>query len=289
MISMTGYASKEVSNEQFTLYLELKSYNNRYTEIKHNIPGFLSCFEMEMDRRIKKSVKRGSVELSIRLKQLSNNISLSVDTEAIEEYAEAYETIAKKAQVPFTVGLQDYINSEGIINYIHGSDAEPYEESVFSTLDEVLEQFNRSREKEGRALESHIRSLLDSMSTSLQSIGAYSGTIESRLKETLLKKIEDVMGSREYDENRYLQEVALLLVKYSIQEELIRLETHLGAFKQMVKESGPVGKRLDFLCQEMNREINTIGSKSMIVEVNHLVVSMKDDLENIREQIRNIE
>ncbi len=286
---MTGYASKEVSNEQFTLYLELKSYNNRYTEIKHNIPGFLSCFEMEMDRRIKKSVKRGSVELSIRLKQLSNNISLSVDTEAIEKYAEAYETIAKKAQVPFTVGLQDYINSEGIINYIHGSDAEPYEESVFSTLDEVLEQFNRSREKEGRALESHIRSLLDSMSTSLQSIGAYSGTIESRLKETLLKKIEDVMGSREYDENRYLQEVALLLVKYSIQEELIRLETHLGAFKQMVKESGPVGKRLDFLCQEMNREINTIGSKSMIVEVNHLVVSMKDDLENIREQIRNIE
>ena len=286
---MTGYASKEVSNEQFTLYLELKSYNNRYTEIKHNIPGFLSCFEMEMDRRIKKSVKRGSVELSIRLKQLSNNISLSVDTEAIEKYADAYETIAKRAQVPFTVGLQDYINSEGIINYIHGSDAEPYEESVFSTLDEVLEQFNRSREKEGRALESHIRSLLDSMSTSLQSIGAYSGTIESRLKETLLKKIEDVMGSREYDENRYLQEVALLLVKYSIQEELIRLETHLGAFKQMVKESGPVGKRLDFLCQEMNREINTIGSKSMIVEVNHLVVSMKDDLENIREQIRNIE
>ncbi|MDC7246976.1 MAG: hypothetical protein PQJ35_01405 [Sphaerochaetaceae bacterium] len=160
MISMTGYASKEVSNEQFTLYLELKSYNNRYTEIKHNIPGFLSCFEMEMDRRIKKSVKRGSVELSIRLKQLSNNISLSVDTEAIEKYADAYETIAKKAQVPFTVGLQDYINSEGIINYIHGSDAEPYEESVFSTLDEVLEQFNRSREKEGRALESHIRSLL---------------------------------------------------------------------------------------------------------------------------------
>ncbi|MDC7245416.1 MAG: YicC family protein [Sphaerochaetaceae bacterium] len=289
MISMTGYASKEVSNEQFTLYLELKSYNNRYTEIKHNIPGFLSCFEMEMDRRIKKSVKRGSVELSIRLKQLSNNISLSVDTEAIEKYADAYETIAKRAQVPFTVGLQDYINSEGIINYIHGSDAEPYEESVFSTLDEVLEQFNRSREKEGKALESHIRSLLDSMSTSLQSIGAYSGTIESRLKETLLKKIEDVMGSREYDENRYLQEVALLLVKYSIQEELIRLETHLGAFKQMVKESGPVGKRLDFLCQEMNREINTIGSKSMIVEVNHLVVSMKDDLENIREQIRNIE
>ena len=286
---MTGYASKEVSNEQFTLYLELKSYNNRYTEIKHNIPGFLSCFEMEMDRRIKKSVKRGSVELSIRLKQLSNSISLSVDTEAIEKYAEAYEIIAKKAQVPFTVGLQDYINSEGIISYIHGSDAEPYEESVFSTLDEVLEQFNRSREKEGRALEAHIRSLLDSMSTSLQSIGAYSGTIESRLKETLLKKIEDVMGSREYDENRYLQEVALLLVKYSIQEELIRLETHLGAFKQMVNESGPVGKRLDFLCQEMNREINTIGSKSMIVEVNHLVVSMKDDLENIREQIRNIE
>ncbi|MDC7246977.1 MAG: DUF1732 domain-containing protein [Sphaerochaetaceae bacterium] len=127
------------------------------------------------------------------------------------------------------------------------------------------------------------------MCTSLESIGAYSGTIVSRLKETLLKKIEDVMGSREYDENRYLQEVALLLVKYSIQEELIRLETHLGAFKQMVKESGPVGKRLDFLCQEMNREINTIGSKSMIVEVNHLVVSMKDDLENIREQIRNIE
>jgi uncharacterized protein (TIGR00255 family) len=289
MVSMTGYASKEVTTEEFTLSIELKSYNNRYLDIKHNISNILSSFEMEIDSHIKQRIKRGSVEISIRLKQITNNVSLSVDLGMVQEYKSAFTQIAQKAKVPFTINVQDYIGRDGVITSTYNNDSAKYEHILFATLDEALDDFVSSKEKEGKAMEAHVKLLLSSMRDSLETIKTFSGSIEKRLKENLLKKIEEVMGSKEYDESRYLQEVALLLVKYSIQEEIIRLDTHFTAFEDILAQEGQVGKKLDFLCQEMNREINTIGSKSMIVEVNHLVVTLKDSLENMREQIRNIE
>ena len=109
------------------------------------------------------------------------------------------------------------------------------------------------------------------------------------MKENLLSKFDEMLGSKGYDDNRFLQEVAILLSKYSVNEEIVRLKTHIGSFRNLLFERDPVGKRLDFLAQEMNREINTIGSKSILVEINQHVVGMKDSLENIREQVRNIE
>ena len=113
--------------------------------------------------------------------------------------------------------------------------------------------------------------------------------LEKMIRDNLTERLNEMLGDKNYDENRILTEVAVMLNRYTINEEVVRLGAHIAEFNKLLKSSEPVGKRLDFLCQEMNREINTIGSKSQIVEVNFEVVNMKDALENIREQIRNIE
>ena len=127
------------------------------------------------------------------------------------------------------------------------------------------------------------------VSEGLDVIKSHANELEQMVKDTLRSRFVEMLGDQNYDENRILQEVAVMLVKYSVHEEIKRLGVHLKEYFSLLERSEPVGKRLDFLCQEMNREINTIGSKSQMVELNIQVVKMKDGLENIREQIRNIE
>jgi uncharacterized protein (TIGR00255 family) len=156
-------------------------------------------------------------------------------------------------------------------------------------LDKALIDFRSSKEREGEATRQDLLRLGARLAEGLDAVEANAGTLETKLKENLLNRFDELLGNKGYDENRFLQEVAMLLSKYSVNEEIVRLRTHIEAFTELLASTDPVGKRLDFLCQEMNREINTIGSKSILVEINQQVVSMKDNLENIREQVRNIE
>ncbi|NCB01041.1 MAG: YicC family protein [Spirochaetia bacterium] len=289
MISMTGFASKELRTEALSLTIEVKSYNNRYLDIKHNMPSLFSLFETEIDNRIKEVASRGSVEITIRYKQFINTTTLTVNREIVEEYTKAFEEIREVAHIEDKGKISDYMALDGVIIQTNTLDPHTFEEPLFSLLNEVLEEFKKGRVKEGEATKIHIVSLLEDMKKWVATIQGYSTQIEEKLKETLKTKMKELMGNSEYDEGRFLQEIALLLIKYSIAEELNRLSTHFTSFDEIVTSLGSVGKKLDFLAQEINREINTIGSKSMIGEVNQLVVSLKDSLENIREQLRNIE
>lgn len=289
MISMTGFSSSEMRNEEVSITLEIKSYNNRYLDMKHNMPNIFSLFEQEIDKRIKSVASRGSIEISIRYKQYTNTTELIVHEEMVGEYKKAYDTIAQIAHIQQSPQVSDYALLDGVITTNNILDPQHLHTPLFDLLDEVLKEFRSVKEKEGEATHLHIASLIDEMKKAVDEIKSYSVTIEQRLKENLIKKMDEVMVDKEYDEGRFLQEVALLLVKYSIEEELQRLSAHFIAFEEIMNTKGAVGKKLDFLCQEFNREINTIGSKSTIGEVNQLVVSLKDNLENIREQLRNIE
>jgi len=289
MISMTGFASKEMLGDDVAITIEIKSYNNRYLDIKHNMPSLFSLFEQELDSKIKEVASRGSVEISIRYKQYKNTTRLVVNEDMVGEYKKAFDTIYEITQTKQHAILSDYTQLDGVITTSNVLDPQHLHTPLFTLLSDVLLDFKAVREKEGAATYLHIASLIKEMKQSVNEIKGYSTTIEQKLKENLIKKMKEIMEEREYDEGRFLQEVALLLVKYSIEEELQRLTTHFIAFVAIMDEKGPVGKKLDFLCQEINREINTIGSKSMIGEVNQLVVSLKDNVENIREQSRNIE
>ena len=156
-------------------------------------------------------------------------------------------------------------------------------------LDKALASLLSAKQRDGEGTFKDLTELGNKFKTSLAIVNAKSAELEVYIKQTLKERIQTLESELNLDQNRFVQEVGLLLVKYSINEEQKRLETHLKEYDRLLSQEEPVGKKLDFLCQEMNREINTIASKSQMVEINLQVVNMKDCLENIREQVRNIE
>lgn len=289
MKSMTGYGSSEILTEDFQLSVEIKSYNNRYLDIITNVPYYLNSFELPIKAEVKKIASRGHVEVSIRIKMLRNNVKVLVDEEAVAHYGEAFLQMSKACGRLLEPSLSDFLSIDGLLSSVNDSGVEKFKEPLMNALGKALAQFKESKDREGY---STLQDLIDSQSkiaASLEIVENRADELESLVKRNLRMRFEELLGDKNYDENRILQEVAVMLVKSTINEEIKRLHIHLNEFNKLVKVDGVVGKRLDFLCQEMNREINTIGSKSQIAELNLEVVQMKDSLENIREQIRNVE
>jgi uncharacterized protein (TIGR00255 family) len=289
MKSMTGYGSAETMNEKFQLSVEIKSYNNRFLDINHNIPFFLSPFEIDIDKAVSAVASRGHVEVNVRVKSLVSDMEIVVDTEAVERYRDAFAKIAALSGKALKPQLSDFLSAEGVMTSVRQSDIEMYREPLFMTLETALLQFSQSKDREGNSTKADLFAMGKIVEEGLSVVIEHAGELEELVKLNLKNRFEEMLGDQNYDENRILQEVAVMLVKYSVNEEIKRLAVHLKEYFKLLDSKDPVGKRLDFLCQEMNREINTIGSKSQIVEMNLQVVRMKDGLENIREQIRNIE
>lgn len=289
MLSMTGYGYAETSNADYIMVLEIKSYNNRYLDINHNMPFFLSPFEIAVDNTIKQATSRGHVDLTVRVKLLTSLVELHIDENAVRRYAEAFQRIDAIAILGKKPDLRDFLAMDGVMVNVKENNAERYGKPLMELLDTALKQFTASKKREGEATRKDLVRLGDQFNAGLTEVKKHAGELEVRLKENLIARFEELLGQKGYDENRLLQEIAILLNKYSINEEIVRLDTHIMEFQKLLVQDEPVGKKLDFLSQEMNREINTIGSKSVIVEINQQVVYMKDSLENIREQIRNIE
>lgn len=288
MRSMTGYGHSIYRNENYTVELEIKSYNNRYLDISHSINPLLSSFESYIDERIKKVAKRGHLDVSLRLKVLKSDAKLILDDELLKKYLALYETIAKEAKVSGPT-LSDLASIDGIISSERNTDQSIYKEGVDSVLAEALDMLSASKERDGKGTQKDLVKLGEGFKEALAGVEAKEKELESHFKSILNDKYEELLGTSGKDDPRFLSEVAALLVKYSINEEVSRLGVHVKEYFRLLSLEEPVGKQLDFLCQEMNRECNTIASKSQLVDINLLVVRMKDNLENIREQIRNIE
>ncbi|MBN2510300.1 MAG: YicC family protein [Spirochaetales bacterium] len=289
MISMTGYGYHEIDNEEIRCTVEIKSYNNRYLDYNLFIPPFLSPLEPQIKTMLSESIKRGRVEFSIRIKELVEDIEVFIDEQALKAYGQTLKRCIEIADIPGTVTLDHILSMDGVLKTVKNRNIETLWEQILPAVQTALQQFVESRKREGDGTRADILRLLDSIRNGREFITGFAGEIEKRLNEDIKARYEQITGGPAGDDPRILTEIALLLVKYSINEELHRLDSHLDAFISACEENYPVGKKLDFLCQEINREINTIGSKSMVYEVNQKVVEMKDALENIREQLRNVE
>lgn len=289
MKSMTGYGAAETLTDSFQLTVEVKSYNNRYLDIINTMPYYLSSFEAEIKNSVKKVAKRGHVEVSIRMKMLKSNVKVIVDKDLTEHYSQAFAQIISASNNEITPKLSDYLAIDGLLSTVNDSDVEKYRKPLFDSLDKALIQLKESKDREGLSTLNDLVESQEKIEFSLSKVESRADELESLVTSNIRKRFEDLLGDQNYDENKVLQEVAAMLVKVTINEEIKRLHIHLSEFKKLVNIDQPVGKRLDFLCQEMNREINTIGSKSQIAELNLEVVQMKDSLENIREQVRNVE
>jgi uncharacterized protein (TIGR00255 family) len=204
-------------------------------------------------------------------------------------YRDAIASIAavlggKAEDVPLSLVIQQ----EGVLNIAHEYDAEAYWKKIEPVFQEVFEQFLQDRSREGENLKTDLLAKLDVLDGCAAFFKEWQPKMEQKFREIITKKFNELLGDS-VDENRILEETASMLIKYTINEEIIRLHSHLEAMRKEITDDPVPGKRLDFICQEANREINTIGSKNQFTEVGAMVVNAKDALENIREQSKNVE
>ncbi|MCL2211407.1 MAG: YicC family protein [Treponema sp.] len=288
MVSMTGYAYREKTGQDFSISVEIKGCNSRYLEIYVNLPPWLTMLETKIREKISSCCGRGKVEVFMRIREYNTPIKISINKNAARAYFDAMNDMAKELGIREKPGLQALMEMESVLEIEKNRDDERYWQEIQPLLDDAAKAFCQEREREGRHTQDDILSHLGIIETSLNKVSAFAPEIEQTLKENIKSRFAELLGNQ-VDENRVLSETASQLLKYTISEEISRLNSHLGEFRRETESNQRPGKKLDFLCQEINREINTIGSKSAIIDVSTEVVRMKETLENIREQLRNIE
>ncbi len=288
MKSMTGYGWIDFQDQSRQITIELKSYNNRYLDININVPHFLSPLEPELRSYLKEKIARGRVELYIRVKELEEDLEVILDTGVITEYKKALQKISDAAGLEEKPRLAHFLHLEGIMKVVKKRDMDEYRSMIFKNIEEVWTQYDEIRTTEGDSTWEDIMSNIDILWKAKKIIKNRENSLEDLIKNNIRERFQQLIDDK-IDENRVLAETAILLMKYGIGEELARLSNHLEQFCNTLHRKYPVAKKLDFLCQEMNREINTIGSKSNLLEISQAVIEAKDAVEKIREQLRNVE
>ncbi|WP_147614639.1 YicC/YloC family endoribonuclease [Treponema pectinovorum] len=288
MNSMTGYGFKEVILENTQISVEIKSVNSRFLDLSVNIPSFLNPLEAKIRKRISQEIVRGKIDLSIRVKDMSSTAKVNPDPAAAIMYRDAILKISEALGLKSEIPLSLIINQDGVLNITHQYDAENYWLKIEPVFEEVFERFIEDRKREGENLKVDLLKKLSILENAACFFKEWQPKMEQKFKEQITQRFNELLKDS-VDENRIMTEVAAMMVKYTINEEIIRLQSHLCALKKELNENPIPGKRIDFICQETNREINTIGSKNQFIEVGEMVVNAKDALENIREQAKNIE
>jgi uncharacterized protein (TIGR00255 family) len=288
MKSMTGFAYREHRDKKHKITITLKSYNNRFLDILVYLPSFLNPLEQKIRAFLSKRISRGRVELYVKAVELGQAAQIAVDPYYVESYVQALRQLAEAAGIREKIRLSHLLRIEGMLQSEQSLDLDEYWLDFEPVLDSVFEEFDELRKREGRATEKDIVGLLGRIETEISRLEAVAPQLEEKIKNDLRNRFEDLLANG-IDENRILTETAVLLMKSDIHEELVRTRSHLASFKKIIQERGPLGKKLDFICQELNREFNTIGAKNLLSEVDSSIVVLKDALEKIREQLRNVE
>ena len=288
MKSMTGYAYRESSSDKITVSVEIKGYNSRFLDLSIYLPPWLSSLEPLIREYMSSRFARGKVEIGVRVRELDAPITVTINERAAAAYEKAICALAEKLDLEEKPGLKMLIGLEGVLETEISRDAEKYRSIIEPVLMSAADQFEAERVREGKSTGDDILSHIIILEESAKEVSSHVPALEALIKENLRMRFSELLGDK-IDEGRILTETSVLLMKYTISEELARLSSHLAEFRMESERNPSPGKKLDFLCQEINREINTIGSKTPMLEVSRSVVEMKNALENIREQLRNVE
>lgn len=288
MKSMTGYAYRETVADGVTVSVELKSYNSRFLDLSVNLPYWLSRLENRLRDYTASRVQRGKVELTVKVKEQSSSLVVTADPAAAKAYMAAISEIAASIGHSEKIPLSLIVGQDGVLKTERELDMDAYWARMESVLDAAFADFELARETEGAALAADILKMIGRLDKCADTVSAWIPEMERIFRENIRTRFAEVAGNA-IDEQRVLQETAALMVKYTINEEIVRLRAHLVSLKRELAENPAPGRKADFICQEINREVNTIGSKNQILEVGQAVIEAKDALENIREQMRNIE
>ena len=292
--SMTGYAQvKRHVDDQLTVTLSLKSVNHRFLDLHLRMPGELDPVEMKIRRILKERLHRGHIEVTLSLERSSGS-AFAVNRDLVGGYLRTFREVAEEFGVSAEPDLNAVLKLPGALNAAENGDGlAVLEKEITAALEECIERLNRMREEEGRGAVAELRNRMAHLSSATHEIDQLRGRALKAYQEKLHSRMQELLGSH-IDHDRILQEAAMLAERSDIQEELVRMKNHIQHFLSLVEAGGEAGKKLDFLLQEMNREANTLMSKTTGVagealRITELGLAMKSEIEKAREQIQNLE
>ena len=289
ILSMTGYGRSDEQNEQLVMSVEIRAVNSRYLDFAPRLPRVLQPFEDDAYKLVKKRCERGRVTLSAKLEYMPGaNNGMTLNNSKLKEYMTLVKEIQKTAEFDDLPSMGDILRLPDIFTSSDSNSEDELKKTFLKTLEKTLAELDNIRLSEGKNIQKDLEKRLGNIEVLSKQIQKLSANCSAenlvRYKEKIQELIEDIT----VDESRLVQEAAILSDKRDITEELVRLNSHIELFKKNMDSVNNEGKKLNFLLQEMGREINTIGSKTDLIEISHLVVDLKDELEKIREQVQNI-
>lgn len=289
--SMTGFGRYELTDEKFKLSVEIKSVNHRYLDLSIKMPRCFNCFESAIRSQIKNDIQRGKVDMFISFEDYSQDrVSLKYNHLLAQEYMQYFKKMEEEFQIPNDITVS---RLAGLPEIFSMEQQQTDEDELWQVLSEAIqkatEKFLHARELEGAQLRSDLIAKLDYLLSLTDKVEERSPQIVKEYRERLYERLTEVLESTGIDENRIMTEAALFADKVCVDEEIVRLKTHITHMREALSAGDSIGRKLDFLAQEMNREANTTLSKANDVLLADIAIDMKTEIEKIREQVQNIE
>lgn len=289
--SMTGFGREHEVVDGREILVEIRAVNHRYFEFTAKLPRGYMYLEEGLKSMLSGKVGRGKVEISVSIWTVSGReTQITVNPAVVEGYVSALRGIGGDFGLEDNLSLSDVFRMTDAFNVLKADiDEDEIWTAVQSVAARALERFVTMREKEGARMKADILERLDGIEAGVREVEGFSPETVSAYRERLFERMKEILENRQIDEQRILLEAAIFSEKTAVDEETVRLRSHLTQLRDMLEQENCVGRKLDFLVQEMNREVNTIGSKSQDLRITRTVVELKSEIEKIREQIQNIE
>lgn len=288
--SMTGFGKNSLLINDRNYQVEIRSVNHRYLDISTKMPRQLTYLEEDVKKVISSKIKRGKVDVIITFENNSKEgRNIQINTEIAKMYIDELRKLAQEGNILSDIQVTEITKLPDVLNISIDQDDETIKQELLDSVKIALDNLLSMKETEGNKIAEDLTNRIDYIEEKILKISKLSTGLIEEYVVKLEERIKEILKTDIIDKSRIAQEVVIYADKTSIEEEITRLKSHINQFRQLLREEGAVGKKIDFLIQEMNRETNTIGSKANDLEIVNGVIDIKTELENIREQIQNIE
>ena len=291
MKSMTGFGSSSLELEDCSIDIEIKSVNNRYLDFNFSMPSYLNFMLEDMKSLIKNKLKRGRVDVYIKIKKYQLAVdSVDINYELAQKIKEKLDSLNEKLDMKSDINVRDLVKYDDVMSFTYKDlDNEFLHDNILKVLNEAVNKIYSMRSTEGDNLREDLSTNLSKIEEEISKISSLTENSVKEYRENLFNKISELLDEEKIDRDRMYLEVALMADKVDINEELKRFDSHIVQFKSAMDMKDCIGRKLDFIIQEMNREINTISSKSNDENISVCVIEVKSLIEKLREQVRDIE
>ena len=288
--SMTGYGKASQIFALKEYQVEIRSVNHRYSDISIKMPRVLSYLEEEVKKEISSKIKRGKIDVLITFYNGDiDDKEIKINTEIAKVYIEELKKLAEQEGILSNIEVTEISKLPDVLNIKSKQDDETIKEELLEVVNKAINNLSEMRKQEGKKIAEDLLKRVNTIKEKTEKISILSTGLIEEYVVKLEGRIKEILKNQEIDQARLAQEVVIYADKCSIEEEVTRLKSHMLQFEKLLDAEEPVGKKLDFIIQEMNRETNTIGSKANSLEITNEVINIKTEIENIREQIQNIE